>query len=436
MHQKQRFSKACAALIVVLGALSAGAEDLIRGVQITPLSGPVTPQISAQAEVDASRLLRDDLLRWLREALGNNWDCANKVDCIHAENLLKALKSKALRSSGFEGRSWKLSYTLQPDSVLRFIDGWNENYVHLRRQSFAAFRQATAAGDISTIYRSGVKAAFYHRAIMTQMLAASDAAMVDSMAAVYEAFNQLMASSSLSSSAMILEGKPGNHPNSSLSITFAKESTPISGAYLQAVLPNGNVLVCRPTDPQGTIALDSITIPYVTQGSFLTIRPACGRELDSSYDFSILELSTALQHQPEHTLMFKIKNPAVWIDYQVSGANNIVVPENYRSNHYIMQFLKDSCAMTKAANAQVADVRVTAHYQVSQYDFDKTEESVLKVDMLIEVVEQQFSPPHQRKEVISWEKPYKLGVDIPLGLFFWETSRRMQRTIKELLDSI
>jgi hypothetical protein len=436
MIHHYRLTKVFAGLVVIHGALIAGGQELIRGVQITPLSGPVTPQIAAQAEANASRLLRKDLVRWLREAMGNDWNCANRVDSIHAENLLKSLKATTRRSSSFEGRNWVLSYTMQPDSVLRFIDGWNENYVQLRRQNLEHFSRATGAGDISASYHFGVKAAFYHRAIMGPMLATTDAALADSIARVYGVLSELLESSSLSSSAMIIEGKPGNHPVSPVSIGFTKESKPLIGVHLQAVQPNGSMLFSRPTDSQGGLSLDSITIPYVTQGSFLTIRPACGREIDSTYDFSLLELTDALQHQPEHRMMFKISSPAVWIDYQVSGANNIVVPENYRSSTYVMQFLKDSCSMVKAANAQVADVHVTVRCQVSQYDFDKSEESILKVDLQVEVVEQQFTPPHQRKEIIAWEKPYKLGVDIPLGLFFWETSRQMQRTIKAILDSI
>ena len=77
-----------------------------------------------------------------------------------------------------------------------------------------------------------------------------------------------------------------------------------------------------------------------------------------------------------------------------------------------------------------ADLAIFVQNQVSNYNYDETEEVGVKLTAQITVKGLTLEPPKTEQEQLIYEKRYENRNDIPYGLFFWEANQKLREAIK------
>ena len=116
--------------------------------------------------------------------------------------------------------------------------------------------------------------------------------------------------------------------------------------------------------------------------------------------------------------------------------DRLVVPRDVADPTFLVKYLRDSCHMDIASQGALPDIELVVHVQVSGYEHEMTEKHVLKSEMTVSATEK-TSPRHaavQRRRV--YEKSYRMGIEVPTGLFFWETARELGHEVKTALMSL
>jgi hypothetical protein len=72
---------------------------------------------------------------------------------------------------------------------------------------------------------------------------------------------------------------------------------------------------------------------------------------------------------------------------------------------------------------------------VSSYSSDSTEKTDLKVENAI-TIRNALKITLSEKTAIVHEKTYESGIDIPLGLFFWEAAGKSTAMIKQMFGEM
>jgi hypothetical protein len=90
--------------------------------------------------------------------------------------------------------------------------------------------------------------------------------------------------------------------------------------------------------------------------------------------------------------------------------------------------------MQEAGKENPSDLRITIQTQVSDYNYDETEETGIKTSINVVVEDLTMNPPAKKEITSTFEKKYEQHVSIPYGLYFWEASSKVREAIKATLS--
>jgi hypothetical protein len=235
---------------------------------------------------------------------------------------------------------------------------------------------------------------------------------------------------------MLVTGVPGLSPQNNLIFTLKIDTVPLPAVPVAAFLPDGRQFFSATTDSTGTAVFFGFKIPYVANGSFFFLRPDAGKIISPPCAFRIKDLDPRLSKNPEQVLMFKLTRPTFLLNYKATAVNDIAIPKDFSAERSLSAFIRDSCFIDKVQQSSLPDILIDITNQVSRYDHDSTEETILKVETAISIQEQSQAKPRTATKITVYEKAYERNADIPLGLFFWEATRSINSAIKSALGSL
>ena len=309
--------------ILVVAAPHSHPQQVVRGAYTIELSGPVDDEARAEAREGALRNLTIDILAWLRERYQHSCDTSNAIDRIHLESFARSCASNVKARSAFEGAEWTLSYqfsTLQLDSL---VNTWNSLYDTLALEAYRELAETVARGDRRPAYVQGVQTVFYAKAHIGPPLNVPGEPAMDLIEAARGDLRTALAEMVVSTSGMVISGKPGSLPRNNLTLQIKLDTVPLPGVAVAAFLPSGRKLLGGRTDSEGTLSFARMRLPYVANGTFLYARPNPGAVVDTSYFFTFKEMGLRLSRNPEQTLMFKLTRPTFSLKYRAGKVNNL-----------------------------------------------------------------------------------------------------------------
>lgn len=400
------------------------------------LKKPVDEATATIASRGALANLRSEIFSWLRETSALDWDTTYSVDSIFLDRLMELCRKNAHKESIFNGSDWTLSYTVDAQNLANAVKAYNSKNDTLALIAYRRFLTSELERDFKGIYVNGLKALVYGGGHIGAPLNIPGKLGIDLTDRVRTTVDSLFNGISLTSDIMILEGKPGNYPANPVKITVKNGNMPAAGLLTGGFLPDGKQVFSLETDSDGQIVLDSIKLPFVANGSFFNILLTPGKQIDPATPFTLSAIHADFKRRPDHTLMFKLSKPTYTLSYRANAASDLSIPPDFSKDAIMKTFLKDSCHLQGTPDPMNADLAFDVRCQVSQYYFDAREETVVKVEMMVAIDDRSSSPPVRCEKSSTYEKPYKLGVNIPVGLFFWETTRELQKFVKKTLQEM
>lgn len=411
-------------------------QQLISGAYTVTLSGPVDNETRATAREGALHNLKLDMLGWMRERYQLSCDTTNAIDRIHLDSFVRSCANRGKENSSFEGSEWTLSYRFTPQKLDSLVTRWNALYDTLALEAYRELTETVARGERRQAYVQGVQTVFYAKAHIGPPLNVPGELAKDLVEAARSELQTALGEMVVSTSGMVISGKPGSPPQNQLTLQIKLDTIPFPGVSIAAFLPSGRKLMAGRTDAQGSFSFARMRLPYVANGTFLYARPNPGAVVDTAHFFTFKEMGLRLSRNPEQTLMFKLTRPTFSLKYRARKVNNLDIPTDFADRKYLAAFIRDSCHFDPAPNGAVPDVVFDIACQVSSYTYDRTEETVLKAEAMIRVDEKNNSSPRTLEHTVTHKKSYEWGTDIPTGLFFWETAAVLQQAVKAALRKL
>jgi hypothetical protein len=408
----------------------------ITGSYSAQLNTPVTPEISSKSRTAAKEAFKKDLLSWLRENVSLYWDTANAIDNLHFNAFARSCISRAKETSLFDGPKWTVSYALSTDDVPDKIAEWN---ILLDTLALRSFRGLTATGVVHKppeMYTLGVQTIFYAKGRIGKPLTLPEQPTMEIVSKAKSILDEALKGFNITSSEMVIQGKPGTFTQKGLTVQVKTDSFPMPGIALRVILPSGKCIYNGITNDRGELVLEHLRIPYVNNGSFLYIRPNPGVLIDSASVFLMSDLGLIKPRSTEQTLIFKLARPSIALNYRASAVSNFEIPKDFSDNTTMLKFLKDSCRFDIAPVTSQPDLIIDMLCQVSSYSQDKTEQTLVKTDMLITIKEASSAESRSASTTVNFEKAYENGPPLPVGLYFWEAAAMLRKTIRTTLESL
>ena len=419
----------------VLPSLSTAAPG-VAGTYTVQLTKPVDEATITYVSTGALAHLRRDLFSWLEQMHGVDWDTTRVVDSLNLDRVIEICRRESHKKSWFDGSQWSMSYTIDHDALTRIVNEYNTRTDTLTLRAYRRFQQSRSEGTFRSIYLDGIATLRYSTGRIGPPLNAPEKLGVDISHDVARTLDTLFAQATLTSENMVLEGRPGGAPLRPVTISLSYRDSAVEGVLIGGHLADGRVVVLRETDSRGAIPLDTMRLPFVAGGTFLTLRLMPGAQIEPGRQYGLEDFNITFRHPPGHMLMFNLSRPTYTLSYQASAVSDISIPTDFAAGRFIQSFLRDSCHLQPGSTSSAADLAFTVRSQISQYHYDEREETVVTVEMLVGVEDRSVIPPLALERTHRFQLPYKLGVDVPLGLFFWETTRELQRFIRSVLNEL
>jgi len=396
------------------------------------LSRPVDADIKKTAQQGAEENLRKKLYQWLRTEFGDVWDTTGVIGRYHLYSFFENSLAYTSSTSTFQGKTWIYTLSLDDVGLVNTIEKWNATNDSLAILYFN--RLTSGAGtNFETIYRNAAR---------TILTATSHIGLTQTIHGIEkdsllnEAFRILdscLSKVSITSNAFVLKGTPGFPPANSFHLIAKFDTLPLPHFTLSAFMQSGEKIFTRKTTEKGIISLDSFPIPYVAPGSLLYFRPVLFYRDNKSRPYYLDNFGHLLQVKPEHTVMLNTKRPTFYLSYSANTTNTLKMPEEYANGKFLETFLRDSCFMDPAGLKEEADVLFDITCQFSQYTHDATEKNIVTTTSRIHIKEIKNALKREVIKHLEQKRDYKVGVDIPSGLFFWEFGRELQTNVKATL---
>jgi hypothetical protein len=431
-----RFYQSTLFIIALLAALCPVFSTDIVGTYTVQLTTPVSAEISQKTRAAAQESFKKDLMSWLRENVTISWDTGNAMDRLHINAFARSCLTKAKEASWFEGTKWNVSYTLSPDVLPDVVLAWNQVVDTLALRTYEKLLAIDLHKAPADIYMYGIQTLFYAKGRIGRPIADPRQQDVEILAKARSILEEGLKGFTVSSSEMVVQGKPGNPAQKGLMVMVTMDAIPMPGIEVRVYLPSGKCLLTGTTDVHGQLLLESLRIPYVSNGTFLYVRPNPGALFDSATVFALADIGLTSLKVSEMSLIFKIARPSFSLSYRASAVSNFEIPRDFTENQMMLKFLRDSCRFELAPVTVQPDLIFDVVCQVSSYARDRTEDTEVKTDMQVSIREGNSAAQHSSMQTYTFQKAYENGAPIPVGLYFWEATGLLRKTVRNSLENL
>jgi hypothetical protein len=436
MNRTARTACRIAILLSIFGAIIGPQARPVEGVVRLKLTTPVTKEISAQAQRFALDSLRVDMWSWINENYDMSWDTTSLITNYHLANLLSFIAPKTKSESRFEGKEWIYILRITEDSLAAAIAAYNGRIDSAASRFWDLAAGARNRNEKQGSFIAAVAAIFYAMGhIGTPVpspVAGSTGTFLDE---ARQNLQNIFSRMSITVSDMVITGKPGIPAKDAPFLLAKIDSVPFSGLPLRATLAGGRELFITQTDLSGRASLNNMVIPYVTQGTFITVTPHLGRIIHVPIVFGVKDLGMSTTQSQEQVLILKVIPAFYVLKYNATAVSQVPIPADFAGPGIINHYLQDSCQLRQQAGSSVANLVFDVACQISSYRSDATESITLKCEAKIDILQLKTGVHSQRQETLH-EMAVGQDKNLPLGLFYWQCAANLRRMLKQMLAEL
>ena len=426
MNFKIKFAAAAATTLL----LSATAYPRpIIGSASVPNFGAVSKETAQKLRPVAAASLKLELYLWLKEEMRIEVDTSNSVKKFALENLSKRCVQSAEEKSATRGRVWTLSLVVDDSDVRNALEAHNAHFDSLAVAHWDRHK-LTMESDTSTGFTAAISALAAATAKITSRSAADKVGpfqVEDIRAKVQNLFDKM----EVKASQIVIEGRPGSLPVKSPTASVSIAGTPIVGFPVTVFAQNGRQLARLVTNAQGELPLRNQKVPFVHNGSMLSVTPDARTFLRASEYIKYKDMGIKLVKGQEITFIYKVPTLTYTLEYRVSSEGEaITVPPDFRADAHIRKYLKDSCNIQPASNSASADLSVKISAAFTQKSYNDTEE-----DAMVMTAKAEFRGSGvDKSDQTVFEKRYPFGTSVQTGEYVWEATRALRALIRATLN--
>lgn len=420
----------------ILGGLdSLFAQELIIGSATLTLTGPASKEVTLQAQTEAIKQFRTELLHWISDDAEFTIDTTNAVQRKSFSMFVDSCRSVAKCETNFKGKILTLTYLLTFDQAQAKLADYNAMVDSRALEGWKRLQSAAAEKDNNAIYATGVSTLFYALAHLGPPVANPESEGRDLTDDIRRILQQFFDNMHVSSSDMILGGKTGLLVENAPVITIMVDSVPFSNMTFSGSLQNGAILFTSASDAKGQINLVNMRVPFVPNGTLLEASPNFAPQLGITGFVNPTHFGIKFNRSQVQAFIFKVNKPVYTLDFKATSVSDITLPPDFANAQHIKKYLQDSCYL-KEGTATAADLGITINAQVSSYTYDATEEVGLKVTAQIIVDGLLLTPQRSNKQEFVFEKRYGRYLTLPYGLYFWEATGKLREAIKTTIAGL
>jgi hypothetical protein len=417
-------------LLVVLPIYSLVSAQILSGSASLQLSGPASAEQSNICRNDARKELKKNLLAWLSENQGIVIDSLNPLDNFAVERYIDSCFTYIKEETAFRGKILNITLLLDYESAEKALQNHNNAFDARAAESWKKFNTAKETNNVQQMYYEGLRTIAAANAHFGPPLIIPESNGEPLIKIARIAVQQYFDRMRVFCSEMVLEGRPGHFVNQAPTITVMIDSMPLSGIWFTCKYQSGKEIFTKITDESGIVKLNEFVIPFVPNGTLIYLNIDPGKLIGSPSMIKAKYFGLNLKNSQEQTFIIKINRSLYSLDYRASSVGNIKLPPDFAANTHIVKFLRDSCYMQEAGKENPSDLRVTIQTQVSDYNYDETEETGIKTSINVVIEDLTMNPPVKKESTMTFEKKYEQHVSIPYGLYFWEASGKVREAIK------
>jgi len=356
-------------------------------------------------------------------------DTSNSVKKFALENLSKRCVQSAEEKSATRGRVWTLSLVVDDSDVRNALEAHNAHFDSLAVAHWDRHK-LTMESDTSTGFTAAISALAAATAKITSRSAADKVGpfqVEDIRAKVQNLFDKM----EVKASQIVIEGRPGSLPVKSPTASVSIAGTPIVGFPVTVFAQNGRQLARLVTNAQGELPLRNQKVPFVHNGSMLSVTPDARTFLRASEYIKYKDMGIKLVKGQEITFIYKVPTLTYTLEYRVSSEGEaITVPPDFRADAHIRKYLKDSCNIQPASNSASADLSVKISAAFTQKSYNDTEE-----DAMVMTAKAEFRGSGvDKSDQTVFEKRYPFGTSVQTGEYVWEATRALRALIRATLN--
>jgi hypothetical protein len=419
---------------IVFFLFSLGFSQLLSGSATLKLNGPASAEQSNICKNNARKELKQNLIAWLSENHGITIDSLNPLDNFAIEKYIDSCFAFIKEETAFQGKILSVTLLLDFESAEKALQNHNNAFDTRAAESWKKFNAAKEANDFQQMYYEGIRTLAAANAHFGPplILPESNGEPLSKVArtAVQQYFDRMR----VTSTQMVLEGRPGHIVNQAPLITIMIDSTPISGVWFTCKYQTGKEIFTKITDETGGIKLNEFVIPFVTNGTLVYLSIDPGKIIGSPTLIDSKHFGINLKNSQEQTFIIKINRSLYTLDYKATSVGNIKLPPDFAANTAVVKFLRDSCYMQEAGRESPSDLKITIQTQVSDYEYDETEDTGIKTSINVAIEGLTMNPPVKKEHTLIFEKKYEQKTAIPYGLYFWEANTKIREAIKTTLS--
>lgn len=421
-------------LLVVFSIYSLGASQLLSGNASLQLTGPASAEQSNICRNNARKELKKNVLSWLSENHGIIIDSLNPLDNFAVEKYIDSCFTFIKEETAFRGKILSISLLLDYESAEKALQNHNNAFDARAAESWKKFNTAKEANDFQQMYYEGIRTIAAANAHFGPPLILPETNSEPLIKVARIAVQQYFDRMRVFSSEMVLEGRPGHQVDQAPTVTAMIDSTPLSGIWFTCKYQTGKELFTKITDEKGIIKLTEFIIPFVPNGTLIYLNIDPGKIIGSPHQIQSKYFGLNLKNSQEQTFIIKVNRSLYSLDYRAISVGNIKLPPDFSANTHIVKFLHDSCYLQEVAKDAQPDLKIVIQAQVSDYNYDETEEVGIKTSINVSVDGLTMNPPLKKEFTLVFEKKYEQHVSIPYGLYFWDASGKIRETIKSTLS--
>lgn len=406
----------------------------ISGMAMYRLTTPATKLITEKTAEIAMQNFRTDCVEWIKEETGTTLDSSNAIWNYHLAAFTDSCLHVARRETSFQGHEYKVAIALSDEEARATLQAHNARCQAISLATWTRLKNSLESNLTGDVFQLGIQTIFYGMGRIEKTVEVPGenepgVFMLDDARKIAQDFINRI---SIHSQTFVISGKPGSVADGYIILQTTLDTLPLANFDLLGKIGHGKKMFSGRTASDGMLTIKDFKIPYVAKGTFLYVESDFGAAVNNVCSFSAGDLGINF---PEQTILFNTVAPTYVLSYKALAVSKIDIPKDFVSDAFIRKFLHDNCFITPAADPDKADLYIDITTQVSCYSSDSTETTDLKVENAI-TIRNTLKRTLAEKTAIVHEKSYETGVDLPIGLFFWEAAGKSTAMIKSLFSEM
>jgi hypothetical protein len=349
-------------------------------------------------------------------------DTVNTIKRFALGKLVERCLKEAQESTVTRGRVWTLSLTLSEDAVRAALRAHNSHFDTEAARLFLLARDpdpnAALPGAIGALCAAMAKIepAGSGTGVNLNEIRANAQALLDRM--------QVRAPNT------VIEGRPGALPNKAPLAIFTIDSIPLTGFNMTAFVQGGREFTRVATDSRGELPMRNYKVPFVHNGSMLTVSPDARAYIRADGFIRYRDLGVRLNRGQELSYIFKIPTLTYTLEYGVfTQADEVKIPPDFSNDAHVRRYLKDVCGLIPAPAGRTPDLTIRIGAQITKHTCNDLEEDIFRMTMRAEFRGDGVN--RSRQEV--FERRQRFGMSFQTGAYFVAASGAIRELIANTL---